>query len=97
MFESGSYKVQNLERYIFEDVDRYGTRLGELDKKLVSAYCETVRDYTFLFAYGPLIHITDFRRITGRRRVIRRGYRCTYNVRFSFQFVELSLTLYYQW
>lgn len=55
LFESGSSKVQDLERYIFEDVDRYGTRLGELDKKLVSAYRETVRDYAFWLVYGSLI------------------------------------------
>jgi transcriptional activator SPT7 len=35
--------VQDLERYISDDVERYGTRLGDLEKKLVGAYREVVR------------------------------------------------------
>ncbi|KAF5322499.1 hypothetical protein D9619_002195 [Psilocybe cf. subviscida] len=41
LFESGSSKIQDLERYISDDVERYGVRLGELEKKLVGAYRET--------------------------------------------------------
>ncbi|KAF8176920.1 hypothetical protein BJ912DRAFT_986398 [Pholiota molesta] len=41
LFESGSSKVQDIERYISDDIERYGTRLGELEKKLVGAYRET--------------------------------------------------------
>ncbi|KAH9485856.1 Transcriptional activator spt7 [Psilocybe cubensis] len=41
LFESGSSKVQDLERYISDDIERYGSRLGELEKKMVSAYRET--------------------------------------------------------
>ncbi|KAF9476670.1 hypothetical protein BDN70DRAFT_882134 [Pholiota conissans] len=41
LFESGSSKIQDLERYISDDIERYGTRLGELEKKLVGAYRET--------------------------------------------------------
>jgi hypothetical protein len=37
LFESGSSKVQDLERYIFDVIKRYGLRLGEL-KKIVGAY-----------------------------------------------------------
>ena len=42
MFESGTSKIQELERYISDDVERYGGRLVDLEKKLVSAYRETV-------------------------------------------------------
>ena len=43
LFESGTSKVQDLERYISDDVVRYGSRLGDLEKKLVGAYREAVR------------------------------------------------------
>jgi len=42
LFESGTSKVQELERYISDDVERHGTRLVDLEKKLVSAYRESV-------------------------------------------------------
>ncbi|KAG6856011.1 hypothetical protein H0H87_008413 [Tephrocybe sp. NHM501043] len=41
LFESGTSKVQDLERYISDDVVRYGTRLTGLEEKLVAAYRET--------------------------------------------------------
>ncbi|KAF4620397.1 hypothetical protein D9613_001187 [Agrocybe pediades] len=41
LFESGNSKIQDLERYISDDIERYGSRLGELEKKLVTAYRET--------------------------------------------------------
>jgi len=41
LFESGS-KVQDLEKYIKDDVIRYGHRLTELEKKLEGAYREAV-------------------------------------------------------
>ncbi|KAF8901913.1 hypothetical protein CPB84DRAFT_1777006 [Gymnopilus junonius] len=41
LFESGSSKVQDLERYISDDIERYGLRLGELEKKLGAAYRES--------------------------------------------------------
>ncbi|KII95476.1 hypothetical protein PLICRDRAFT_150218 [Plicaturopsis crispa FD-325 SS-3] len=40
LFESGTTKIQDLERYIKDDVIRYGSRLGDLEKKLVGAYRE---------------------------------------------------------
>ncbi|KAJ6469019.1 SAGA complex protein [Mycena vitilis] len=40
LFESGIPRVQDLERYISDDVERYGARLGDLEKKLVGAYRE---------------------------------------------------------
>jgi transcriptional activator SPT7 len=43
LFESGTSKVQDLERYITDDVLRYGSRLGDLEKKLIGAYREAVR------------------------------------------------------
>lgn len=42
LFESGITHVQDLEHYITDDVVRYGTRLSELEKKLVGAYREVV-------------------------------------------------------
>ncbi|KAG6907341.1 hypothetical protein DXG01_009298 [Tephrocybe rancida] len=41
LFESGTSKVQDLERYISDDVERYGARLTGLEEKLVAAYRET--------------------------------------------------------
>ncbi|KAF9465226.1 hypothetical protein BDZ94DRAFT_1254846 [Collybia nuda] len=41
LFESGTSKIQDIERYISDDVERYGARLTELEKKLVSAYRES--------------------------------------------------------
>lgn len=46
LFESGSSKVQDLERYISDDVERYGARLSELEKKLVGAYRELTANET---------------------------------------------------
>ncbi|KAL0573610.1 Transcriptional activator spt7 [Marasmius crinis-equi] len=40
LFESGMSKVQDLDRYVTDDVERYGSRLGDLEKKLVGAYRE---------------------------------------------------------
>ncbi|KAF5354367.1 hypothetical protein D9758_010777 [Tetrapyrgos nigripes] len=40
LFESGTSRIQDLERYISDDVERYGSRLGDLEKKLVGAYRE---------------------------------------------------------
>lgn len=42
LFESGITEVQDLDRYVHDDVLRYGTRMGELEKKLVNAYAEAV-------------------------------------------------------
>lgn len=49
LFESGTTKIQDLERYIKDDVVRYGSRLGDLEKKLVGAYREAVRSSRFMF------------------------------------------------
>ncbi|KAJ8488105.1 hypothetical protein ONZ45_g14087 [Pleurotus djamor] len=40
LFESGTAQIQDLERYVSDDIERYGTRLGDLEKKLVGAYRE---------------------------------------------------------
>ena len=42
LFESGITRVDDLERYIQDDVVRYGGRLSELGKKLDNAYQEIV-------------------------------------------------------
>lgn len=43
LFESGVSKVQELERYVTDDIERNGVRLVELEKKLVNAYRDAVR------------------------------------------------------
>ncbi|KAI5986876.1 hypothetical protein EDD15DRAFT_2470606 [Pisolithus albus] len=40
LFESGITRIQDLERYVKDDIVRYGTRLAELEKKLENAYRE---------------------------------------------------------
>ena len=42
LFESGITEVSDLERYVKDDVIRYGGRLTELEKKLANAYREAV-------------------------------------------------------
>ncbi|KAG7445604.1 uncharacterized protein BT62DRAFT_920312 [Guyanagaster necrorhizus] len=42
LFESGVTRVQDVERYISDDVGRYGSRLNGLEKKLVGAYREAL-------------------------------------------------------
>ncbi|KAF7783329.1 hypothetical protein Agabi119p4_2705 [Agaricus bisporus var. burnettii] len=46
LFESGTSKVQDLERYIRDDVERYSSRLNELEKKIVGAYRDTTAGET---------------------------------------------------
>lgn len=56
LFESGITKIQDLERYIKDDVIRHGSRLADLEKKLVNAYHEAtsidVLDDDALFGPG---------------------------------------------
>ncbi|KAF7965775.1 hypothetical protein HWV62_41801, partial [Athelia sp. TMB] len=57
LFESGTTRIQDLERYIKDDVVRYGTRLTDLEKKLVGAYrdasvAEVMLDDDALFGEG---------------------------------------------
>ncbi|EMD32993.1 hypothetical protein CERSUDRAFT_126483 [Gelatoporia subvermispora B] len=44
LFESGTTRVYELERYIKDDVIRYGGRLTELEKKLANAYREATTE-----------------------------------------------------
>ncbi|KAG1716473.1 hypothetical protein ID866_677 [Astraeus odoratus] len=57
LFESGITRVEDLERYIKDDVVRHGTRLAELEKKLENAYREAtstdVLDDDALFNSDP--------------------------------------------
>lgn len=46
LFESGITRVSELERYVRDDVVRYGGRLSELEKKLGNAYREAVSTST---------------------------------------------------
>ncbi|KAG2073285.1 hypothetical protein BDR04DRAFT_1095186 [Suillus decipiens] len=43
LFESGITRIQDLERYIKDDVVRHGSRLVDLEKKLVGAYREATQ------------------------------------------------------
>ncbi|KAG2073241.1 hypothetical protein BDR04DRAFT_1152331 [Suillus decipiens] len=43
LFESGIARIQDLERYIKDDVVRHGSRLVDLEKKLVGAYREATQ------------------------------------------------------
>ncbi|KAH0829043.1 hypothetical protein J3R83DRAFT_2498 [Lanmaoa asiatica] len=56
LFESGITKIQDLERYIKDDIVRHGSRLADLEKKLVNAYREAtsvdVLDDDALFGAG---------------------------------------------
>jgi transcriptional activator SPT7 len=40
LFESGVPKIQDLEQYISDDIERHGGRLADLEKKIVGAYTE---------------------------------------------------------
>ena len=62
LFESGSSKIQDLERYISDDIERYGARLTELDKKLVSAYTDLVC-LSLIHQFDARILITINRRL----------------------------------
>ncbi|KAI8971000.1 hypothetical protein BD414DRAFT_501326 [Trametes punicea] len=44
LFESGITRINDLERYIRDDVIRYGGRLSELEKKLANAYREATTE-----------------------------------------------------
>ncbi|CDO69432.1 hypothetical protein BN946_scf184791.g27 [Trametes cinnabarina] len=44
LFESGITRINDLERYIRDDVVRYGSRLSELEKKLANAYREATAE-----------------------------------------------------
>ncbi|KAF9443889.1 hypothetical protein P691DRAFT_808180 [Macrolepiota fuliginosa MF-IS2] len=46
LFESGNSKIQDLERYIRDDVERYSSRLNDLEKKIIGAYRETTAGET---------------------------------------------------
>ncbi|EIN06408.1 hypothetical protein PUNSTDRAFT_89966 [Punctularia strigosozonata HHB-11173 SS5] len=48
LFESGTNRVQDLERYITDDIVRHGTRMSELEKRLESAYAEATAGETFV-------------------------------------------------
>ncbi|TFK71075.1 hypothetical protein BDN72DRAFT_487042 [Pluteus cervinus] len=47
LFESGTAKIQDMERYITDDIQRHGSRLTDLEKKLVSAYHESTASEVF--------------------------------------------------
>lgn len=69
LFESGISGVQDLERYLADDVERYGSRLGDIEKKLVGAYREVVSIFLNAYAINRLLirisFLTDFCRSIG--------------------------------
>ncbi len=42
LFENGTLHVQDLERYIKEDIERYGNKISDLERKLTQVYNESV-------------------------------------------------------
>jgi transcriptional activator SPT7 len=42
LYHSGTQEVSQLELYIRDDVERHGSKLAELAKKMQAAYTETV-------------------------------------------------------
>ena len=73
LFESGITHVRDLERYITDDVIRYGNRLNELEKKLVNAYNEVVSAYHNKDQCLPYIsHLGKRCCIGGRGRLLQR-------------------------
>lgn len=93
LFESGISRVQDVERYISDDVERHGTRLGDLEKKLVGAYREVVRPSPLVNSFLVLILSTaDCSRRARRRGPFRgrgRGGRGAYHVRFFFRILSM--------
>lgn len=55
LFESGITRINDLERYIKDDVVRYGGRLSELEKKLGNAYREAVSLATGVLIPSPVL------------------------------------------
>ena len=68
LFESGITGVGDLERYIQDDVVRYGGRLAELGKKLDNAYQEIVSPTKLCLLHPPAHNFPDERRRCYRRR-----------------------------
>ena len=54
LFESGVTRIHDLERYVQEDIVRYGVRMTDLEKKLRNAYTEAVCTCGFVSS-GSLI------------------------------------------
>jgi len=67
LFESGITKVGDLERYIQDDVVRYGGRLSELGKKLDNAYQEIVSPIQPCLSRSFAHNLTDKRKWCYRR------------------------------
>ncbi|KAJ6626723.1 hypothetical protein B0H10DRAFT_2211001 [Mycena sp. CBHHK59/15] len=60
LFESGISRVQDLERYISDDVERYGARLGDLEKKLATAVDALSDEGLFEDEEGGALTMGDF-------------------------------------
>lgn len=46
LFENGTLEVQEMERYIKDDVERYGNKISELERKLAQTYNDQVEPLT---------------------------------------------------
>ena len=42
LYENGVSSVKDLESYVRDDIDRYGTKLGEIQRRLENAYKESL-------------------------------------------------------
>ena len=73
LFESGIARMSELERFVKDDILRYGNRLSELEKKLASAYSDAVSTLCNHVSSLSLSILSDFGRGVGRRCVIQRG------------------------
>lgn len=60
LFESGTAKVSELDRYVKDDIIRYGSRLSELEKKLANAYSDAVRVINCISATLLIKVVADF-------------------------------------
>jgi transcriptional activator SPT7 len=72
LFEHGAPDVQTLERYITDDVERYGNKLSELERKLQVAYQEqleneadALEDDQLFNEEGDALMTMDFGELTG--------------------------------
>ena len=73
LFESGITRIHELERYIQDDVVRYGARINDLEKKLTAAYEEAVRGLTAPSLSLVLTSRTDYGGSLGRRGALPNG------------------------
>lgn len=60
LFENGTMETQELERYIKDDVERYGSKISDIERKFTQTYHEltepiTMEDDAFLDESGDAL------------------------------------------